>query len=153
VKDKFKKKKVESYSDLVKTSPYKSSSYDPRTFGSKNYSDTFFKMKKTPLEEIVELRDILRSPYSSRPSYAHIEKVLTYALAEITNLEKKVSRLESDLSEANNDIIEIKIGDETVVIDGDLATQVISSSVKNYITEALEAYSITNSLLSGNEDN
>jgi chromosome condensin MukBEF ATPase and DNA-binding subunit MukB len=140
MKDRFKKTKPDSYSDVIKTSPYKSSSYDPRTFGSKNYSDTFFKMKKTPLEEVIELRDILRSAYANRPSDGHIEKVLTHALAEITNLEKKIQRLEKDLDEANKDLIEIQVGDETVVINGDLASQVISSGVKKYITEALEAY-------------
>ena len=137
----------------------KFSGYDPKDYGTKYYRkedyDKYnaFKKKADVLEDIVECRDTLRSPYANKPSYAYMEKVLTYALAEITNLRKKNQRLESDLSEANKDIIEIKIGDETVVIDGDLATQVISSSVKNYITEALEAYSITNSILSGNEDN
>jgi len=120
--------------------------YDPKNHGTKYYRteeyDKYnaFRKKKSPLEEIVELRASIRSPYENNPSYAHIEKVLTHALAEITNLEKKIQRLEKDLNEPNKDVIKIQIGDETVTIDGDLATQVISSSVKNYITEALESY-------------
>jgi len=120
----------------------KSSSYDPKDHGTRYYRredyDKYnaFK-KKSPLDEIVECRDILRSAYASRPSYAYIEKVLTHALAEITNMEKKIQRLDKDLEEANKDIIKIQIGDETVVIDGDLAAHVISSGVKNYIIEAL----------------
>ena len=138
----------------------KSSSYDPKDHGTRYYRKEDYDKynafkKKSPLDEIVECRDILRSAYASRPSYAYIEKVLTHALAEITNsyayiekvlthalaeitnMEKKIQRLEKDLEEANKDIIKIQIGDETVVIDGDLATHVISSGVKNYIIEAL----------------
>lgn len=129
--DKFKKNQI--------------SGYDPKDHGTRyyrkdDYDQYNFYIKKDPLEEIIECRDILRSAYANRPSYAYMEKVLTHALAEITNLRKKVTRLESDVSEFDKDIIEIKIGDETVVVDGDLATQVISSAVRNYITEALEAY-------------
>ena len=120
----------------------KSSSYDPKDHGTRYYRKEDYDKynafkKKSPLDEIVECRDILRSAYASRPSYAYIEKVLTHALAEITSMEKKIQRLEKDLEEANKDIIKIQIGDETVVIDGDLATHVISSGVKNYIIEAL----------------
>jgi len=125
--------------------------YDPKNHGTKYYRTeeynkySAFTKKKTPLDEIVELRASIRSPYENNPSYAHIEKVLTHALAEISNLEKKIQRLEKDLDEANKDeankdVIKIQIGDETVTIDGDLATQVISSGVRKYITEALEAY-------------
>jgi len=120
--------------------------YDPKDHGTKYYRkedyDKYnaFKKKADVLEDIVECRDTLRSPYANRPSYAYMEKVLTHALAEITNLRKKNERLEKELHESVKDIIEIKIGDETVIIDGDLATQVISSGVRNYITEALEAY-------------
>lgn len=123
----------------------KSSSYDPKDHSTRYYRKEDYEKynafkKKSPLDEIIECRDILRSAYASRPSYGYMEKVLTHALAEITNLQKKVLRLEEDLNKANEDIIKIQIGDETVVIDGDLAAQVISSGVKNYITEALESY-------------
>lgn len=124
----------------------KFSGYDPKDYGTKYYRkedyDKYnaFRKKADVLENIVECRDNLRSPYASRPSDAHMEKILTHALAEITNLRKKNERLEKELDESFKDIIEIKIGDETVIIDGDLATQVISSGVRNYITEALEAY-------------
>lgn len=36
------------------------------------------------------------------------------------------------------DEIHIQIGDETVIIDGELATSVIQNAVQQYITQALE---------------
>lgn len=143
MKDKFKKTKKDSYSDLVKTT-HSFSSYDPKTFGNKTETESvsFFSMEKfSVLDKITTCRDSIRNGYKNNPSYAEIEKVLTHALAEITNLEKKIERLQKQLDQSNEDIIQIKVGDETVIIDGDLASQVISSGVTNYITEALQHYS------------
>ena len=132
------------------------SGYDPKDFGNKYYRkedyDTY--RKKTPLEQIIDCRDTLRSPYKSRPSDAQIEKVLTHALAEMTNLQKTNEKLDARVKELliendticdkiyeeyaqEKDKIIIIVGDEEVIIDGDLAAQTIQNSVKDYIEKAL----------------
>lgn len=91
------------------------------------------------LNKIIDLRDLIRSSYKNPPSNTYIDTVLTFAIAEITNLNKKIQRLEKDLNSSNENTIEIKIGDETVIIDNDLAAHVISAGVREYIIKAIES--------------
>jgi valyl-tRNA synthetase len=122
--------------------------YNPADFSSyKLKKDSFSTSIKdmTAIERISSLRDTLRSSYQNPPSVAEMDKVLTHAIAEITNLEKKIVRLEKDIArlnkdveQANQDIINIQVGDETVVIDGDLATHVMSRAVADYVIEAIK---------------
>jgi chromosome condensin MukBEF ATPase and DNA-binding subunit MukB len=91
------------------------------------------------LNKIIDLRDLIRSPYKNPPTHTYIDTVLTFAIAEITNLNKKIQRLEKDLNSSNENTIEIKIGDEIVIIDNDLADHVISAGVKEYIIKAIKS--------------
>jgi hypothetical protein len=123
-----------------KVSTYDTKDHNTKYYRKQNYDKYNTIKKKTTLDQIIELRASLRSPYENNPSYAHIEKVLTHALVEITNLEKELSRFQKQLEQKEEHIIEIKFDDETVVLNGDLAARVVTSGVTKYITEALEAY-------------
>lgn len=125
-----------------KADKLKASGYDPKDHGTRYYKKKDFEYtsysKKTVLERISDARDALRSGYENPPSYAELEKVLTHALAEITNLEKRISSLQKESNQSDQDVINIQVGDETVVIDGDLATQVITRAVSDYVVKAIE---------------
>jgi chromosome condensin MukBEF ATPase and DNA-binding subunit MukB len=132
-----------------KTKQFVKQTYNPADFSSYKIKKELYSSEKetdlTPLERLTRLRDSFRSSYSNPPSVGEIDKCLTHAIAEITNLEKKVLRLEKDIErlnkdvkEANQDIINIQVGDETVVIDGDLATHVLTRAVADYVIEAIK---------------
>lgn len=128
-------------------SEYRNKKYIQQTYNPADFNS--YKPKKeadlTTLEKLTRLRDSFRNSYSNLPSTGEIDKVLTHAIADITNLEKKIVRLEKDIErlnkdaqEANQDIINIQVGDETVVIDGDLATYVMTRAVTDYVIEAIK---------------
>jgi seryl-tRNA synthetase len=132
-----------------KTKQFVKQSYNPADFSSYKIKKESYSPEKeaslTPVERLTRLRDSFRSSYANPPSTGEIDKCLTHAIAEITNLEKKIIRLEKDierlnkdLQESNQDIINIQVGDETVVIDGDLATHVLTRAVADYVTEAIK---------------
>lgn len=131
-------------------------SYDPKDHGTKYYKSSDFEkyIKMTPLEKIDDIRNRIRNPYMNQPTMGEIEKVLTHAIAEISNLQKRNSELEQrvdELLKENDEIsnslaqefydtkdnIEIHFSDEVVTIDGELATQVVNQAVTQFIIEAL----------------
>lgn len=107
------------------------------------YTETYFNRSKdniiTPIEKIISIRDQIRDSSKNFPSHSEIDNALTHAIKEIINLNKKIDRLQEDLNSSNENTIEIKIGDEIVVIDNDLATYVISAGVREYIIKAIES--------------
>lgn len=107
------------------------------------YTESYFSRSKdniiTSIEKIISIRDQIRGPSKDFPSHSEIDNALTHAIKEIINLNKKIDRLQEDLNSCNENTIEIKIGKEIVVIDGDLAAHAISAGVRQYIIKAIES--------------
>jgi len=160
MKDRFKKNKpdpaFEAYRTLIKTSNNSPQGYRPNDYGTSYYQKSEFEKysKMTPLEKIEDIRKRLQSPYANTPSMLEVEKVLTHAIAEITNLQKRKSELEQrvdELLKENDEIsnslaqefwdtkdnIDIHFNHEVVTIDGELATQVVNQAITQFIIEAL----------------
>jgi len=147
----FKKKK-----DTVAQSTNYFDSYSSKDHSTSYYRKEDFEKytKMTPLDMIIDIRSRLRNAYLNQPTMGEIEKVLTHAIAEITNLQKRKAELEEKVTELlkendqvsdslaqefwdTKDNIEIHFSDEVVTIDGELATQVVNQAVTEYITNAL----------------
>ena len=130
-----------SISDWSKNKVYKkftnTGSYNPADFSPSNNTQKEYK-KLDLVSRIDQLIDEISSSYKSTPSYAEIEKVLRASLSEITELRATVRNLSLQLEDATEDIIAIHIGDETAIIDGDLASSVYRKAVSDYIIRAVE---------------
>lgn len=160
MRDRFRKNRPDSdfegYSSLIRTSNNSPKGYRPNDYSTSYYQKDDYERyhKMTPLEKIEDLRKKLQSPYLNTPSMTEVEKVLTHAIAEITNLQKRKAELEKrvndlikqndEISDAlaeefynNKDNIDIHFSDEVVTIDGDLATRVVNQAVTQFIIEAL----------------
>lgn len=89
-----------------------------------------------------KIDDDYSSPYISKQNVSSTEiiKLLNYVhdlIVKLRNNFDGLSALNQDTKPIDEDQITIVVGDDEVIIDGDLATKVIHHAVKAYVVEAL----------------
>lgn len=112
-------------------------SYNPADFSPSN-NPSNQKENLDILSKATSIIDKMASPYANQPSNSEVEKVLRACIREITSLRSDLQKLSLHLEDSTEDLIAIHIGDETVIIDGELASFVYKKSVSDYIVRALE---------------
>ena len=133
-----------NYDDYKKVNKYNPDDFSKNYKIGKRFKD-YHPPKLTEDNILDRIKDLSQridddysSPYSSKQNVSSTEiiKLLNYVHDLIVKLRGNYDALSSLNQE---DQINITVGDEEIIVDGDLATDVIHYAVKTYVQEALTA--------------